>query len=770
MIDSLSSGPIDAEELQRAIAGCVAYLDNNCYETGRFRYLRYLDSERKTPSEYNLLRHAGAIYAVADYSLETGDKKPQPMLLRATGYLIQSIRPLPSQPELSLLWSTARRGETRQPVGKLGGAGLSLAALSLVEQLMPGTTPLALLEGLARFIGFLQQPDGGFFSRYFPESDYKDLNWVSLYYPGEAAIGLALLFRLDSEQRWLNLALDALRYLAILRRDQLQVEADHWALLATLELYRLRDRIDTKVDWALLLNHAVQIAESIIGSGYLAGNAGRYPLRFAWLEKNRRSTPLATRLEGILALFETLDSGQANLRSALFQFASQGVRQLLDSQIKEPRLRGGITDFLSDPTTQHPLNELVAEAASEVRIDYVQHGLSALLRYRRVLSSGYLDKYDLALSLRLGMEYMCRAQTPVGNFVYGYDWLSDREDRSDGPVRQAGAAWGLALLFAYTGSMDCLSSALRAVEFFAAHSARQNAGGRYIHYPNTDKGLTGTVALVALTLVELLREPSGLLDPSKRQTLLNQLQGYINFLLLARHPDGRFHGNYHNTDGAPFGDPSPYFDGESLLCLVKAWKYLGFTDLLPVILDAAYHGHQRNIAEALRQNTDSDTTKGYYQWSSMAFYELATAEQLDPQQRSGYGDHLIFLAHWMIETHRVLQRPKNTAYAYEGLLHALHWSELTGHRESAQLIRQTVEEGMARLVSWQVGHPRACPYIAQRQPPIRALGGVQNAKNESFLRIDVTQHQMHALILTLKIYFGAQRLSLGQEPTPDSVQ
>jgi hypothetical protein len=265
-----------------------------------------------------------------------------------------------------------------------------------------------------------------------------------------------------------------------------------------------------------------------------------------------------------------------------------------------------------------------------------------------------------------------------------------------------------------------------------------------------------------LTLVELLCDQSGSLDPMKRQTLMKQLHEYMNLLLLARHPDGRFHGNYLNTDGTPFGDPSPYFDGETLLAMVKAWKYLGFADLLPAILHAAQKGHQLNIEEALRKDADSDTTKGYYQWCSMAFYELATADQLDQQQRSRYGNNLIFLAHWMIETHRVLGRPKNTAYAYEGLLHALHWSELTGRKDTAELIRKTVDEGMARLVSWQVGHPRACPYIARQQFPIRAMGGVQNGENESFLRIDVTQHQMHALILTLKIYFGAQRLSLCQ--------
>jgi hypothetical protein len=35
---------------------------------------------------------------------------------------------------------------------------------------------------------------------------------------------------------------------------------------------------------------------------------------------------------------------------------------------------------------------------------------------------------------------------------------------------------------------------------------------------------------------------------------------------------------------------------------------------------------------------------------------------------------------------------------------------------------------------------------------VRAVGGIQNHPRESTLRIDVTQHQMHAVILALEYY------------------
>lgn len=67
------------------------------------------------------------------------------------------------------------------------------------------------------------------------------------------------------------------------------------------------------------------------------------------------------------------------------------------------------------------------------------------------------------------------------------------------------------------------------LDFFAAHSERNSSGGRYIRYPKTEKGLTGTVALVVLTLVELLRDQSASLDPMKRQTLMGQFHEYMKF-------------------------------------------------------------------------------------------------------------------------------------------------------------------------------------------------------------------------------------------------
>ena len=51
-----------------------------------------------------------------------------------------------------------------------------------------------------------------------------------------------------------------------------------------------------------------------------------------------------------------------------------------------------------------------------------------------------------------------------------------------------------------------------------------------------------------------------------------------------------------------------------------------------------------------------------------------------------------------------------------------------------------IHTGLGKLMSWQVGHPRAIGLGATEDP--KAIGGVQNHNVEPGLRIDVVQHQM----------------------------
>jgi UDP-N-acetylmuramoyl-tripeptide--D-alanyl-D-alanine ligase len=318
-------------------------------------------------------------------------------------------------------------------------------------------------------------------------------------------------------------------------------------------------------------------------------------------------------------------------------------------------------------------------------------------------------------------------------------------------VRQAGVCWGMSLIYAYRPSVVLKKSILKSLAFFKQYSKTSVDGARYVCYPDENAGATGTVALVALAHIDFLQAVKNEISKDVRAQLEKDLDSYMAFLIKAQRDDGLWHSRYRLADGMPYGAPSPYFDGESLLALVKAAKYSGREDLWPAILKGADAGYSWNIQDALKIDPDSNITKGYYQWSSMAFYEITTSKRKNVGK---YGEYVMDSADWMIDVHKTLERRRNTAYAYEGIIHAYAIADKLAATERKKKYLDTINKGMFKLTSWQVGSSVANKYIRSvKHEDLKAIGGVQNHKKECTLRIDVAQHQMHAVLLALKCVF-----------------
>ena len=362
-----------------------------------------------------------------------------------------------------------------------------------------------------------------------------------------------------------------------------------------------------------------------------------------------------------------------------------------------------------------------------------------------------LTRADLDRSLELGTQFLINHQKIDGHFTYEYDWINKVYTQSDSPVRQAGAMWGLALIYRDQPSLKVKDAVEKAMGFFYRHSKITTDGRRYVVYPGNSIGHTGTVALCTLAYIEYLRVPSSNVDFEKRKYYLQYLGEYLEFLVKAQTQEGLWH-RYYDAEGRSFGAPSPYYDGESLLALVKAAKYMGYQELQPIVIKAADIGYNRNIQEALQVDPDSRITKGYYQWSSMAFFELATSGWGDTEK---YGDYVINLADWMIDEHKTLWRTRNTAYAYEGIVYAYQLAVADSDDHHIGKFACVIDTGLMKLTSWQVGSPLANWFIRRHptQNPY-AVGGIQNHAFESLLRIDVTQHQMHAVILARRYVYN----------------
>ena len=109
-----------------------------------------------------------------------------------------------------------------------------------------------------------------------------------------------------------------------------------------------------------------------------------------------------------------------------------------------------------------------------------------------------LNSEGLRTSLRLGTQFLLSNQKSAGNFHYSYDWERQQYSDQDSQVRQAGAVWGLSIIQAFAPSTEVATALHQALDFMNQHSRRCEDGSRYVVYPRTKRGSTGTVALVAL--------------------------------------------------------------------------------------------------------------------------------------------------------------------------------------------------------------------------------------------------------------------------------
>jgi hypothetical protein len=357
-----------------------------------------------------------------------------------------------------------------------------------------------------------------------------------------------------------------------------------------------------------------------------------------------------------------------------------------------------------------------------------------------------LNQAILDRSIKLAGNYLLTSQKEEGNFIYEYNFLTHQPSKGDNQVRQAGALWGLALSHKELPSSQTFLALEKGFRFFKTHS-HLSRNARYIAYPGEKSGSLGTVALVTLALIDFI--PTVQENKIKEQ-YKDDLNQYLNFLISARQKDGQFYSSYDLKTGQPLGVPSPYFDGEALLALVKAFKHSGFKQLKPIVLESASRMYQVHVREALKKDADSPITKGFYQWGSMSFFEIYDARWKNYQQ---FGKYVVDLAHWMIDVHQTLKRPKNTAYAYEGLCYALAITRRENNEQAAQKIAYVIDQGLGKLISWQKGSSLEVGFLKRVSDPM-ALGAVMNGEQDPVLRIDVTQHQLHAMILARRYLYS----------------
>ncbi|MCA9115652.1 MAG: hypothetical protein KDA79_11245 [Planctomycetaceae bacterium] len=379
-VAATSAGP-RADEVDAAISLSAAYLERQVEPDGQFVYWVHQDPDLEMPDKYNILRHAGTIYSLCMAYDLTGDGSLREPVRRTVQYLRQqAIGSVDGHPEMLAVWSHPQADTlTESRSAKLGGTGLGLVALLSAEAVEPGLTPAEELRSLGRFLLYLQKRDGSFYSKFDPALWGRDDSWNSLYYPGEAALGLVMLYQYDGAAQWRDSAVAALGYLARSRKDSSSVPADHWALLATEQLFLADEQLEPATR-ELLADHARQICRSMVAEQVNQPGS----VVHGGFVTDGRTTPAATRLEGLLATLAWLPADDS-LRAELELAVAEGTGFLLRAQVPEGEYSGGIPRSISTSTESSREAAVFNMRAEEIRIDYVQHALSAMIRYRRLM-------------------------------------------------------------------------------------------------------------------------------------------------------------------------------------------------------------------------------------------------------------------------------------------------------------------------------------------------------------------------------------------------
>jgi hypothetical protein len=183
------------------------------------------------------------------------------------------------------------------------------------------------------------------------------------------------------------------------------------------------------------------------------------------------------------------------------------------------------------------------------------------------------------------------------------------------------------------------------------------------------------------------------------------------------------------------------------------------------MLESAAVMYATYVRSALQTDPHNELTVGFYQWGSLAFYELYTSGW--PSTKP-YAARTVVMARWALDVQDVANSEGNTANAFEGLAVAWELARLTGDAANQRRIQDGIVKGMNRLMSWQIGLPtadgKAVPKAFLRSP--RAAGGVVIAPGVPQVRIDIVQHQMHATMLTRDFLFKRATQGTAHAPVP----
>jgi hypothetical protein len=374
----VDGGSLTLEIVRGAALDAARYLARNIHEDGHFRYLVDAPSNRQLGG-YDWPRHAGATYFLAQAANHFHEPELAEACLRAASLLRD--RAVSSCGDAQCIGTDAH--------ADLGSSALALIAFVEIVRSGLDTTYLGLVRSLTHFLREQERADGEFMHE-FDRRTGRPIDVQYLYYSGEATLALARAHALTADANDLAAATRGLAHLVgpawRFFGNRYYFGEEHWTCQAMADLWaRAPDRtaLDFCSRWQaygrrlqLRSGEALYDADGAIGVGPVF---------------TPRLTPVASRCEAGIATLDVLVREHEGDVEALDDQQRRALALLVRRQ-----LRPGPIAIFSSPESVYG-----AMPGSEVdlalRIDYVQHAGSAMIRW-----------LDLADSLRYGKEDVAR--------------------------------------------------------------------------------------------------------------------------------------------------------------------------------------------------------------------------------------------------------------------------------------------------------------------------------------------------------------------------
>lgn len=360
---------VDSDMIMQSCRLGGDYLCNLLRNDNQFLYEGDVGRD-KYHKAYNLLRHAGTIYSLYQLHLATNVPRYRETADRAWRWLLAQIKTDRDEND-QICAFPVEKGNV-----KLGGAGLTLIALSEKLSIERREADLELGRQLARHILRSQRKNGSFQS-YWPYKNKKAKRRRSIYYPGEAMLGLMRFYKHEPNEKYVEAVARGAGYYIHERWRiiglELNVPPDAWLMLALNELHKVKPQKD-------VADYCLKLADGMMNDQFLADWLIPYPdYRGGFFPYPPMVTPAGARIEGLTAAYrlaQRVNADTKDLRRTIVESARFQIERVIRPEFVHlyPNRRRGLGAFRHSPTS------------NRIRIDFNQHNISGLLISAQIMA------------------------------------------------------------------------------------------------------------------------------------------------------------------------------------------------------------------------------------------------------------------------------------------------------------------------------------------------------------------------------------------------